>query len=426
MTHRSILARLAAPVTPQPVSRILVADDSRAHLAMLSAMLRRWGYHVTEASDGLVARALLERERFDIILSDWSMPGLDGVGLCRRLREMPWSDDVHFFLLAAREDKLDAAIALDAGADDFLSKPVHPAELRARINASARLIEESRRAALVTQQLAAALDQITRLYDQLDSDLIEARKLQQTLVRERQRDFAGGSATLLLRPSGHVGGDLVGFFEISPQRVVLYSVDVSGHGVASAMMTARLAGLLSGGSPEQNIALRIDADGQRDSWPPDIVAWRMNRVMLDDMQVDQYFTMVYAEVELETGRVLLVQAGHPHPAILRKDGRVDYLGQGGLPIGLLPDAEYDRIEAQLHPGDRLFLMSDGITECPSPTGEELGEAGLARLLAQSGQLDDSALLEALIWDLSEHFGGDEFPDDVSGILFRFAGRPKGP
>ena len=422
MTRRSILTELAAPIVPQPVSRILVADDSRAHLAMLSAMLRRWGYDVTEASDGLSARALLERERFDIVLSDWSMPGMNGVDLCRVLRALPWADDTHFFLLAARLDKLDAALALDAGADDFLSKPVHPAELRARIRASARLIEESRRAALVTGQLAAALEQITRLYDQLDSDLIEARKLQQTLVRERQRDFGGGKATLMLRPSGHVGGDLVGFFEISPGRVVVYSVDVSGHGVASAMLTARLAGLLSGGSPEQNIALMVDADGNRDAWPPELVAARLNRMMLEDMQIDQYFTLVYAEVDLFTGGVLLVQAGHPHPAILRSDGTVDLLGQGGLPVGMLSDAQYDRTLAQLYPGDRLFLMSDGITECPAPDGQELGEVGLGLLLQRHAALDDPALLEALIWDLGLHFGGDEFPDDVSGLLFRFTGR----
>ena len=421
MTRRSILDQLAAPVEPKLVSRILVADDSRAHLAMLSAMLRRWGYDVTEASDGLSARALLERERFDIVLSDWSMPGMTGVDLCRVLRALPWSDDTHFFLLAARLDKQDAALALDAGADDFLSKPVHPAELRARMNASARLIEESRRAALVTAQLAAALGQITRLYDQLDADLVEARKLQQTLVRERQRDFGGGKATLMLRPSGHVGGDLVGFFEVSPGRVVVYSVDVSGHGVASALLTARLAGLLSGGSLEQNIAMTVDADGNRDAWPPEIVASRLNRMMLEDMQVDQYFTLVYAEVDLGTGHVRLVQAGHPHPAILRHDGEVEYLGQGGMPVGMIPDAQYDRIEAQLHPGDRLFLMSDGFTECPAPDGQELGEAGVTRLLQRHAALDDPALLEALVWDLGVHFGGDEFPDDVSGLLFRFSG-----
>jgi phosphoserine phosphatase RsbU/P len=154
-----------------------------------------------------------------------------------------------------------------------------------------------------------------------------------------------------------------------------------------------------------------------------VVAGRLNRMMLEDMQVDQYFTLVYAEIDLETGLVWLVQAGHPHPAILRKNGPVEYLGQGGLPVGLIPDAQYQRIEAQLHPGDRLFLMSDGVTECPSPAGDELGEAGLTRLLLRHAELDDSALLEALIWDLTAYFGGDEFPDDVSGLLFQFAGRP---
>jgi sigma-B regulation protein RsbU (phosphoserine phosphatase) len=420
--HRAIIEQLSAPVVVEPVSRILVADDSRSHLAMLSAMLRRWGYHVTEATDGLAARALLERERFDIVLSDWSMPGMGGVELCRLLNEMPWADDVHFFLLAAREDKLDAAVGLDAGAADFLSKPVHPAELRARIGASARLIEESRRAALVTRQLEAALSQITRLYDQIDRDLIEARKLQQTLVRERQRDFQGGRATLMLRPAGHVGGDLAGFFDINQRRVVVYSVDVSGHGVASAMMTARLAGLLSSTFADQNIALTTDAYGRRAAWPPELVISRLNRMMIEELQVEQYATVAYAEIDLVTGNVLLTQAGHPHPMVLRQDGRVEKLGRGGLPVGLISDARYDRIETHLAPGDRLFILSDGVTECPSPEGIELGDSGLQSMLIKNRSLGDSAILEALIWDLAAHAGTDEFPDDVSGVLFRYDGR----
>ena len=109
------------------------------------------------------------------------------------------------------------------------------------------------------------LDQLQKLYDSLDRDLIEARKLQQTLVRDRNRDFGAGSAALLMRPSGHVGGDLVGSFVINQRRIGVYAVDVSGHGVASAMMTARLAGLLSGATEGQNIALTTSADGQRDA-----------------------------------------------------------------------------------------------------------------------------------------------------------------
>jgi sigma-B regulation protein RsbU (phosphoserine phosphatase) len=144
-------------------------------------------------------------------------------------------------------------------------------------------------------------------------------------------------------------------------------------------------------------------------------------MMIDDMQVDQYFTMAYAEVDLETGHVALVQAGHPHPAILRANGAVDYLGDGGLPVGLIGAASYDRIKAQLHPGDRLFLMSDGITECADPTGIELGEQGLARILRQKARLASPALMDALVVELQRHAGSTDFRDDVSGVIFDWRG-----
>ena len=103
------------------------------------------------------------------------------------------------------------------------------------------------------------------------------------MIRDRQRDFGMGKAILVIKPSGHVGGDLVGSFVIDERRIAVFSLDVSGHGVASAMMTARLVGLLSGGSPDQNIALRLNADGARGAYPPEEVAFRLNRMMIEDV-----------------------------------------------------------------------------------------------------------------------------------------------
>jgi sigma-B regulation protein RsbU (phosphoserine phosphatase) len=213
----------------------------------------------------------------------------------------------------------------------------------------------------------------------------------------------------------------VGSFRIDERKIAIYAVDVSGHGVASAMMTARLAGMLSGSRPETNIALMPGRRGERAVWSPERLATRFNQMMLDDMQVDQYFTMAFAEIDLSTGRVRLVQAGHPHPVVLRADGRIELAGEGGLPIGLIADASYDLVDLRLDPGDRLFLVSDGVTECADPQGSELGEEGLRRLLQRNARLAGPAFLEALVWDLHAHQRGAEFRDDVSGVLFDYRG-----
>lgn len=407
-----------APVGPR---HVLVVDDSKAQRRILTMLLLRWGYRVTEADSGEQALALCQQTAFDMVLSDWMMPGLSGVDFCKAFRALPREGYGYFILLTAKSEKAEVADGLDGGADDFLAKPVSADELRARLRAGERI--QGMQAELVEKNrlIGQTLDELQKVYDSLDRDLIEARKLQQTLVRERHRDFGRATASILLRPSGHVGGDLVGFFEISARRVALYSVDVSGHGVASAMMTARLAGLLSGASPDQNIALTGAGPGQVDAWPPEMVAARLNRMMIEDMQVEQYFTMAYAEIDLETGKVLLVQAGHPHPALIRSGGAVSFLGHGGLPIGLIAGAGFERVETRLFPGDRLFLVSDGVTECPDATGAELGPEGLAQFLSANAAMGSQALLEALVWRLNAHAGGSDFPDDVSGVLFHYRG-----
>ena len=421
LLHKGKLPDTRGSGSNSALLRVLVVDDSRAQRKILSMSLSRWGYHVTEAASGEEALFLLRDDPFDIILSDWMMDGMSGLDLCTAFRELGHDHYAYFILLTSKSEKAEIANGLESGADDFLTKPVSADELRARLRAGERIVSMQQELVQKNHLLGATLSQLQKAHESIDRDLIEARKLQQTLVRDRFRDWGMGAASLFLRPSGHVGGDLAGFFEVDENRVALYSVDVSGHGVASAMMTARLAGYLTGAAPAQNIALRPSENGRYTSWPPEVVAARFNRTMLEDLQVDQYFTMAYAEVDLISGHVALVQAGHPHPVILRQDGRIDRLGSGGMPIGLIAEVSHDRVEAQLFPGDRLFLLSDGLTECPSPEGIELGEDGLERLLIRNRTLDSAALLDALIWDLSSFMGSEDFPDDVSGLLFDYRG-----
>ncbi len=400
---------------------VLVVDDSKAQRRILSMQLSRWGYRVTEAASAEEALAVCQTTVFDIVLSDWMMSGMTGVDLCRAFRALPHEGYGYFILLTSKSEKAEIASGLEAGADDFLTKPVSADELRARLRAGERILGMQTELVEKNRLIGSTLCELQKLYDSLDRDLIEARKLQQNLVRDRQRDFGQGKAAILMRPSGHVGGDLAGCFAINSRRVALYSVDVSGHGVASAMMTVRLAGLLSAASPDQNIALTLVREGQREAWPPEMVAVRFNRMMIEDIQVDQYFTMVYAEIDLVTGRGSLVQAGHPHPVILRASGQLERLGGGGLPIGLVPGATYERTTFRLKRGDRLLLVSDGITECPGQDGHDFGEDGLEALLGRNASLQSAELLAAIPWELASFSGSDDFPDDVSGVLFDFLG-----
>ena len=409
-----------APPARSASRRVLVVDDSRMQRRILSAQLSRSGYEVIEAGNADEALELCRKIEPDIVLSDWVMPGMSGIEFCREFRRMDRSGYGYFVLLTSKTEKNEVAEGLESGADDFLGKPVNGDELRARLSAGERILRMERELKEKNRLLSSTLRELQGLYDSIDRDLTEACKLQQSLVKERFRSFGNAQVSLMLRPSGHVGGDLVGFFPINARRVGLYGIDVSGHGITSALMTARLAGYLSGSSPDQNIALIQTEYGFYDAREPADLAAYLNTLVLEEMATESYFTLIYADVDLISGEVALVQAGHPYPAVLRANGSVEFLGTGGMPVGLLPEAEYETVRTRLFPGDRLFLGSDGITEASAPDGRLCAEEGLARLLADNAGLRAGAFLDALYWRLQK-FTDDELNDDISAVLFEFDG-----
>ena len=400
------------------IRRVLVVDDSRLQRRILTSSLKMWGYLTQEAETGAEALETCKSYPPDLVISDWIMPGMNGLDFCSEFRRLQRDNYGYFILLTSKSDKADIASGLDAGADDFLTKPVNADELRARIMAGDRILRMERELNDKNRLIRMTLDELQTVYDALDSDLQEARKLQQSLVTERYRDLGPAEVSLILRSSGHVGGDLVGTYPIDDQRIGLYGIDVSGHGISSALMTARLAGYLSP-SHEQNIAMRKTEAGLFIPRLPSETISILNQLVLNELETEHYFTLLLADVDLDTGRVVFSQAGHPCPALQRASGQVEMKGAGGLPVGLIEGSEYEDTEFTMSAGDRLMIHSDGVTECANLDGKILDDDGLIKMLETLRQTKGISCLESLIWRMSDYAGGQNFADDVSAILLEF-------
>lgn len=403
------------------VQRILVVDDSRLQRKIVTSMLDRWGYQVMQAESGEEALDIAQRFAPDLVLSDWMMPGMDGLEFCRQFRSLSSDAYGYFILLTSKSDKGEVAQGLDAGADDFLTKPVNAHELRARINAGARVVSMERELSEKNRLISNTLAQLQTVYDAIDQDLKQARLIQESLVPERTRRFGTSQVSLLLKPCGHVGGDLVGMFSPAHDRLGAYSIDVSGHGITSALVTARVAGYLSSRYPDQNLGLERRFDTFHALRPPEVVATMLNERLSSDVGIEEYLTMLYMTADLSSGEVRLVQAGHPPPLLLRADGQAAFVGNGGLPVGLVEAAQYERQTLFLRPGDRLLLYTDGFSEAVMSDGQMLGDEGLLRLVRETARgAQGPEFLDDLFWRLTQGMApGGGLEDDVSATLLEF-------
>ncbi|UAB90952.1 SpoIIE family protein phosphatase [Ruegeria sp. SCSIO 43209] len=405
------------------IRKVLVVDDSRLQRRILVASLKKWGFEVLEADSGEAAIELCTSDPPDLVLSDWVMPGMGGLEFCRAFRELDSEQYSYFILLTSKSEKQEVARGLDAGADDFLIKPLEADELRARISAGARILDMQRELSRKNQLIETALNELKLAHDAIDKDLMQARKIQDSLVPELKGTFGNSQVSLLLKPCGHIGGDLVGMFSPGVNRLGFYSIDVSGHGITSAMMTARLGGYLSSTHFDQNIAMERRFNKFYALLPPEEVASLLNSRLIADAGIEEYFTMVYAIIDLRNGHLKMVQAGHPHPLLLRRDSKTEFLGEGGLPIGLLPEAQFQQTETYMQPGDKLLLHSDGFTECQLADGSLLDDDGLKAMAVEcAADHGGPEFLDDMFWRLTQVMSPDSgIADDVSAVFFEYNG-----
>jgi sigma-B regulation protein RsbU (phosphoserine phosphatase) len=380
------------------MKKILLVEDALDTRYILSMTLQKYGYVVITAGNGKQAWEILQQQTdIQLVLSDWMMPLMDGIQLCQAIREkQDWHSYIYFILLTAKGDK-DAVIqGMEAGADDFLLKPVNLNELRVRLNAGRRIIQ-------LEKTLESSKQKIQQAYDQISLDLESAAKTQQALLPKPGR-LGNIEFDWIFCPYRFVAGDMFNYFELNDRYLGFYQLDVAGHGVSSALLSFTLdhrivnSLLLKDGIPVA---------------PEEVVA-ALNEEFQNSL--DNYFTIIYGYIDKESGEVCLTQAGHPKPIFVSGSNAKLY-GDGGFPVGMLADLEYQSLKLQLEVGDRFFIYSDGVTECMNTENEQFSESRFVSLLEQYHDLSLNVLLKKIGIELRNWRKEIPFDDDVTLLAF---------
>jgi putative two-component system response regulator len=146
---------------------ILIADDDPVTLKLLSSRLSSWGHTAFQAHDGNRAWESIQKSAIDIVISDWVMPGLDGLQLCRRIREIENSAYIYLILISAQDSRADILHGLESGVDDYITKPIDMDALRARVDIGVRIVKLERTLKRKIEIITANHYQTIRMFSQI-------------------------------------------------------------------------------------------------------------------------------------------------------------------------------------------------------------------------------------------------------------------
>lgn len=388
--------------------KILVVDDARDMRMIFQHIVGNLGHEVDTAFDGEDAWSKLQENEYQVIISDWMMPNLDGLELCKRIRSKPFKYYIYFILLTGMSGKQNLISGLEAGADDFATKPVDMEELEIRLRSAQRVLKLENTLSEQNQALITA-------HHQIQTDLLNAEKTQHSLLpKPINSEYL--KTSWLYKPAIHIGGDTFNYFFPSPDILVFFSIDVSGHGISSAMLSMSL---------QTSLALKrgyygnaIKPEHIHDM--PRVFASNVNK-MLYDCKTEHYLTMIFGIIDLEKKDLHYVQAGHPHPLFYeKKTDLLTPLENNGFPIGLFEEAEYETQHFKYSSGDKFIVYTDGISENESAIGGGMLEnENLYKHFEEVKRDSGDEMIRKIThqWVTEEQL--QALPDDLSALIFEF-------
>ncbi len=397
-----------------PTANILVVDDVSANLQVLTGMLKERGYKARPVPNGKLALVAARKDLPDLILLDINMPEMNGYEVCQHLKADLQLRGIPVIFISALNENLDKVKAFAMGGVDYITKPFQFEELHARVETHLKL----RRLQVELENSNARLAQAN---GKMSRDLKAAAKIQETFLPRDVPRFQGVGFAWTYQPCDLLAGDGLNIIPLSDGEAGLYILDVSGHGVASALLSVTLSRLLSAPSELSSILIRNRDDRNRpDITPPAEVADRLNLLFPFDTATEQFATLVYGVLNAATGTFRYVSAGHPGPVYLASGADPVILESQGFPIGLAAGAFEER-SVHLGAGDRLYLYSDGVPEAMDPAGKQFGNDRLLEAIGRgrSETLQDS--INGLLGEVARWQASEKAQDDISILAVEVAG-----
>ncbi|HMP72680.1 MAG TPA: PP2C family protein-serine/threonine phosphatase [Kiritimatiellia bacterium] len=261
--------------------------------------------------------------------------------------------------------------------------------------------------------LKAANEKIVAHYKQVEEEMKLAQSVQLGMLPRR---FPREDRVLFERyylTCTILGGDLYDAFEIDERRIALFVADVSGHGVSAALISGLVKMALSTVrdiSRDARATHRIDLGN-----PPDVVA-KLNELLVNEVPDEDFITMIYAVIDVDSNRLSAASAGHPWPILRSREGALNIGGQthqNGPALSLVPGARYPLLQQTLRPGDVLLFYTDGLTEAMNSAGEEFGEDRLLDVIGNVEPISAAAIIHDVRAAVDDHRSGCEVSDDFT-------------
>jgi sigma-B regulation protein RsbU (phosphoserine phosphatase) len=324
---------------------ILIVDDNPANVEILEMRLAANNYEIITATDGEAGLSMAKEKQPDLILLDIMMPKMDGIEVCRHLKTDPSLPFMPIIMVTAKADSKDIVAGLEAGGDEYLTKPVDHAALVARVKSMLR----------IKALHDTTLEQSTQLKVQLET----ATKIQSLFWPKIPELKGGGHIWAVSVPAAYVGGDFYDVIPLPDDSLLAYVADVSDKGVPAALIMAAL-------STRMRSEVRMESEVGK-------LLETLNNCTYSLTSEEGFFaTIVIARYWPHSGKMQLALGGHLQPLWIVESSVKNLPQLNGISLGVRPDVQYEKKEILLSPGESVLLFTDGVVEAANENNELFG------------------------------------------------------